>query len=509
MRSPNAFDETKSPFLLEALETLGTEAQEAGPQDERLAAADHECECGGRCHETASEEAFEGEDAFEMEEEDEAGSPDAFERYQASDGEAAWETETTDQSEDSGSEWETVAMATDEAPPQDFAEAYEADAMLAAEDEAPDLAYDVQENEDEAPFLDETEAPEFEGQVPAQAQVVVSNGEFGNALALFARNAGLPNAVPWLLTQSAAFNAIVQTLDGKYVHLDGPTVPVSWGIDWAPDADGVLTKGPHAGQRMVLVRVSVGGTFFTPWASPDFTHSADTIVIETPSLGAAPLDQRGLWLERIVHESIHAHRHVTGLRRSGATPAQRISAAIDDEIATRQQEGAIVNDLRTRFPNFGRYQPTTGSLVPAEVERDFFSGALRLSYLEHFVLGERLDAARRKLEAAFVPNKRSRTATDEISAYNAFVDRIPLEKRPLASYLVPDPIFTRPDRDQPARFLLDYPRIRLIRRVIDARWRSVPGIDRRNAHRDPDVEKMRQEHARLFFAGLASYTRLP
>lgn len=35
MRSPDAFDETTSPFLLEVLETLGTEAQEASREDER------------------------------------------------------------------------------------------------------------------------------------------------------------------------------------------------------------------------------------------------------------------------------------------------------------------------------------------------------------------------------------------------------------------------------------------------------------------------------------------
>ena len=514
MRSPNAFDETRSPFLLEALEALGTEARETGPQDERSPAADGECECGN-CRETAaSDEAFEGEDAFETEEEDEAGFPDAFERYQAAEGEGAWESELTDEAEDmGGSEWEAPLAADESEPevPHEFAEANETDALLETEEEAPDLAYDVpeQEQEDETPFLQTLEAPSVEAQVPAQNQVVVSNGEFGNALALFARNAGLPNAVPWLLKQSAAFNGIVKALDGKYVHLDGSTVPVSWGSDWSPDADGVLTKGPQVGRRMVLVRISVQGTSFAPWASPDASHSADTILIETPSSRLSEFDRRGLWLERIVHESIHAHRHVLGLRRSGSNPAARIRAAIDDEIATRTEEGAIVNDLRTRFPNFGRYQPTTGSVVPAEVERDFFSSALRLSYLEHFVLGERMQEALRRLRAVFRPNKRSLNVEAEISAYNTFVDRIPLEKRPLATYLVADPIFTRPDRDQPARFLHDYPRLRLIRRVIDARWGTVKDLDRRNVHRDPDVEKMRQEHAKLFFAGLAAYTTLP
>jgi hypothetical protein len=520
MRSPNAFDETRTPFLLEALEPLGTEARETRPRDLRFPAADHECECGRHRETPFRDEALEAEDGYEMEEEDEVGPADAFERYQAADGEAARETERADEAEDMGGEWETVPLPTDEAPaPRDFAESFEADALLETEDEteeeAPDLAYDVQENEDEAPSLDETEAPELESQVPTQ--VVVSNGEFGKALAHFARDAGLPNTVPWLLRQSAAFNAIVKVLDAKYLHFERPGgLPSQWGDVWAVGLDGVFTKGPHVGRRMLSIRKVGEGTVFESVFSADNPDPMDVIRIETPSSRPSALDRAGEWLERIVHESIHAHRHVLGLRSSGSTPAERIQGSIEDEIETRKKEGQIVNDLRKRFPKFGRYEPTTGSTARGEVERDFFPGRLRLTYLEHFVLIERLKEAREKLEATFVQNKRSRNAAEEIAAYDAFVDRIPLEKNPLESYMVADPVFTRPDRDKSARFAVDYPRLRLIRRIIGARWRSVqdlalnvPGNPKLQQTRRDHIEKMRQEHARLFFADLAGYTKLP
>jgi len=46
-------------------------------------------------------------------------------------------------------------------------------------------------------------------------------------------------------------------------------------------------------------------------------------------------------------------------------------------------------------------------------------------------------------------------------------------------------------------------------RVLDARWRSVKDIDRRDLYRDADLEAMRLAHAAAYFDGITSYTNVP
>lgn len=342
------------------------------------------------------------------------------------------------------------------------------------------------------------ERTRFRRELAGFGEVVVSMGEFGDALAWFAKAAAVPDAVFWLLKQSPTFQSIVNTLDAKYFHLSRKSgLPNDWANKWLPDAEGVFTKGPHIGRRMIEVRPSVEGSFFRPVSSPDALLAADVLHLEAPTGRRTDLDEKGAWLERIAHESIHACRHVLGKRRAGKTAAERIRSGIDDEITTRKLEGKIVGELRKKFPKFAAYQPTTGSFDPWAVERDFFPGKLRLTYLEHFVLNERLFTARTKhLDV-------------EIEAFDKFVDRIPLGKRPLSSYLKPSPAFIHPDTGKLGIFQNDYPKVRLMRRIIDARWRSVKNLDRRDLYLDADLEKMRQEHAKAFFDGLASYTQIP
>jgi len=158
---------------------------------------------------------------------------------------------------------------------------------------------------------------------------------------------------------------------------------------------------------------------------------------------------------------------------------------------------ALPVELRKKFSRFAAYQPTTGSFDPWAVERDFFPGKLRLTYLEHFVLSERLDDARKNLPE------------EAVKAFDKFVDRIPLDKRPLASYLNASPAFIHPDKGKLVVFQSDYPKVRLMRRIVSARWLSVKNLDHRDRYHDADLEKIRQEHAKAFFDGLASYTQVP
>src|SRR5262245_55518567 len=53
------------------------------------------------------------------------------------------------------------------------------------------------------------ERPRFRQELAGLGYVVVSTGEFGNALAWFAKAAAVPDAVFWLLKQSPTFQSIV------------------------------------------------------------------------------------------------------------------------------------------------------------------------------------------------------------------------------------------------------------------------------------------------------------
>jgi hypothetical protein len=344
-------------------------------------------------------------------------------------------------------------------------------------------------------------APEREYDFP------VTWGEFGKALVRFAGIGHVPNAVSWFLQHSPTYLLIIQALDAKYLHFNsGQGLPTSWSTDWEPDADGVFTKGPHINRRMLSIELSSFGSFFQPFSNPENFLPFDVIFLQKPpSQSPDPtipvtVKEWGEWIEMIAHESVHAWRHILGKRRAGKTAADRIRAGIDDEIATRKWEGKIVNELRNQFGNFRPYQPQTGSILPWAVERDIFPGQLRRSYLEHFVLSERLHEARRQL------------SDDDVKKYDNFVKQIDLSKRPLNSYLAASPQFVHPrgKKGEVSRFQQDYPNLLLALRVIDLRWQSVKSlVQEGDLYRDAELEKMRQEHAKAFFAGLATYTQVP
>jgi hypothetical protein len=338
-----------------------------------------------------------------------------------------------------------------------------------------------------------------------ELEIPVSPGEFGKALARFAAIADVPDAVPWLLQRSATYASMVKTLDQKYVVFDD-RFPTHWFDDWAADPDGVLTKGPFQGRRVLEIRSSVDGSFFFPVGELGKLFSHDTMFIGAPPSKRpnhdhpATLTEKGEWIERIAHETTHAHRLVLGLRRAGKTPLERINAGIEDEIETRKSEAKVVAELRSQFPNFTPFQPTTGRTERWAVERDLISASLRRTYLEHFVLNERMRAARAQISAA------------DAEKYDKFVDRIDLAKRPLASYLTAQPRFVNPrskDRDVVSMFVQAYPNLLLSVRVLDARWRSAKEIGGLEFYRDAGLEATRNAHAAAYFDGIISYTQVP
>ncbi|RZU76727.1 D-alanyl-D-alanine carboxypeptidase-like protein [Micromonospora kangleipakensis] len=348
-------------------------------------------------------------------------------------------------------------------------------------------------------FEDEAAAVEYQagGSAEPSGNIAVSTGEFGKALKAYARLTGVPDSVIRLLKQSTTYKSIVKVLDEKYI-----AGVVGSEVNKFQNGDGVFTAGTHQGRRRVYVLESLHGSQFSPFGSPDNYLAGDIIFIERPDGTGDPTQQvslqaKGQWLESIAHESIHAARLVQGRRRAGATPTARITAGIDDEIATRKMERQIVDELRGKFKEFAKFQPTTGSFERSSVERDFFPGEQRRTYLEHFVLAELLNSGRQQLSQS------------QIAAYQELVPKISLGAPPFKGFLTAMPQFTDPRRGRTALFRLMYPNILLALRVVDARWRSVSNLDPQDDADDATLENVRLEHAKAFFAGLASYTRRP
>jgi hypothetical protein len=329
--------------------------------------------------------------------------------------------------------------------------------------------------------------------------IVVSTGGYGTALRRFAKDWTVHDDVLSLLKQSPTYMSIVATLDAKY--LDGKattsfTLPLS--------DDGVFTKGPNIGRRLIFFELSSNGSFFMPHGAPDNNLNGDIIWLRKPRGTGDPtarenvtLATKGSLVQSIAHESVHAARRVLDKRRPGKTAAERIRASVDDEIETRKTERKIVDEIRKNSPTFAKYQPATGSFERWAVERDFFPGEQKRTYLEHFVLSDLHSSARTEL------------TSEQAGQYEKIVKKISIGSPPYTSFLTLTPQFAHPRKGRMPIFRLRYPNILLALRVIDARWRSVKDIEQRDVLQDTTLENMRQEHAKAFFNNLATYTKRP
>lgn len=362
----------------------------------------------------------------------------------------------------------------------------------------------------------------------------VSTGEFGRALLWFTDEHCVHASVPKLLAKSKTFMACVVVLDRRYLALQGQalcrhsTAGGDWMRDFAPNAGGVLTKGPFAGRRVLTTGSSRDGSLFSPAGSVDNAYPYDFIIIRLPdgidpdgkhrtggSTGSARVVSQ--WLAAIAHETVHAHNLVTATGAAPATSALRIAAALRDEAATRATEARILAEIAATTAGAflkASIRGLTGSTAVWRIQRDFFPGSDRRTYLEHFVLNERmLDAIRReKLKPA------------DVERIDKEVDAIDLKHRPLDRNLTdPFPIYYDPG--VPAgkaggsgistkalfkTIATDYGKFRFWLRVIDARWKALearlggmpaPGAAAREA--------VGQEHANAFFDGIVRYDAIP
>jgi hypothetical protein len=220
------------------------------------------------------------------------------------------------------------------------------------------------------------------------------------------------------------------------------------------------------------------------------------------------------WISAIAHETVHAHTFVTATGAPPATIALRVAAAITEEAATRALETKILSEIAaTASGAFLRaaVKGVAGSTTTSRVQRDFFPGQDRLTYLEHFVLTERmLDAIRRqKLKPA------------DIVRIDKEIDAIDLTLRPLDKNLTdPFPIYYDPGVpagkaagggiSSKALFktiTTDYGKFRFWRRVMAARWQALETrLGSMPAPTDLGREKSHRSMRKRFSAGYFATT---
>jgi hypothetical protein len=368
---------------------------------------------------------------------------------------------------------------------------------------------------------------------PSCMTPAVSTGQFGVALQRFTDERCVNVNVPVLLKKSPTFMARVAALDKKYLALDGlpmcklSTAGGSWWNDWAPDANGVLTKGPYAGRRVLTMLYSGSGSLFLSSNAVDNGYGYDLIVIKLPDgIGpdgkphsggsASSASVLAQWIAAIAHETVHAFNFVTATGAPPATIPLRVAAAIQEEAATRVTEAKILAEIGAMQGAGLRnaLKAMAASTAPYFIQRNFFPGNDRRTYFEHFVLNERM------LEAI----QREKLKPADIERINKEIDAIDLKHRPLDKNLTdPFPIYYDPGTpagkpqgsgiSPKALFktiATDYGKFRFWLRVIDARWKhliatrgTVPRLS------DPEREKVAQQHAKAFFGGLSAYSALP
>jgi len=222
---------------------------------------------------------------------------------------------------------------------------------------------------------------------------------------------------------------------------------------------------------------------FEPFDRQQIMRHYDLILIQKPD----PSDTLE-WIEVIAHETGHAFNLATSTSPAPVTMADRIRAAIADEITTRGIEATVVSEiLKTTAgaQQLAGQQPRNLGTRQAIVERDFFPGLLRRTYLEHFVLSELIRAAIDK----------QKLSDDQIKAKDLLVEGI---RTPFTGWR---------SRKFPSD---DYSKFRFWLRVIDSRWRK---LSKMHPSQSPAFEWVKeivlQEHANAFFGGIISYTSLP
>ena len=274
---------------------------------------------------------------------------------------------------------------------------------------------------------------------------------------------------------------------------------------------------------------SSSGSLFLPSNAVDNGYGYDLIVIKLPDgIGpdgkphsggsASSADVLVQWISAIAHETVHAHTFVTATGAPPATIALRVAAAITEEAATRALEAKILSEIAATadgaFLSGCRERALQVPLTRFACSAISSPERTALTYLEHFVLTERM------LDAI----KRAKLKPTDIERIDKEVDAIDLTLRPLDKNLTDSfPIYYDPgvatgktsDGGVSSKALFrtiatDYGKFRFWKRVMAARWQALETrLGRMPGPTGPVREKVAQEHVKAFFGGLVRYDALP
>ncbi|HKR00639.1 MAG TPA: hypothetical protein VJT09_08195 [Pyrinomonadaceae bacterium] len=331
--------------------------------------------------------------------------------------------------------------------------------------------------------------PLREREVFPEAEIFVTNGQFGKALS------GIPDKVIKLLKLSKTFMAMVAQLDKRYVNiwLSGQhNSALTRRFDLAT---GTISGGTFDGRRLMNVQVMGNNSRFTPHGSPDSTGYYDAMTLERPD----PRETRR-WVEVIAHETTHAFNFVTRKGAPAANVADRIRASVNEEAGTRKTEAKILSEIiatKVGKQELSKFSSSTGSPRPQDIERDFFPTEPKRTYLEHFVLSELRNEAIRT-------DQLDSRDTDVIAQ---LVNNIPLDAKRADEFLRTGKFLASEEKILDTYKTKEYPKHQFALFVIGARWNS---FSAQHSTSDPDFEKARekllQEHARAFFRNVITYT---
>ena len=329
---------------------------------------------------------------------------------------------------------------------------------------------------------------------PASEEPRLTSGEFGTEFKSFTDERKLPLQLVTLLRTSATFMRMARELDRHYVAFH--TAPKSWQSKWKPSGDGVLTSGPFLGRRVLAISglaSETGNRFVQPGLPENFTSACPTcdFIFIDAGFGGDTIKIAEI-TESVAHETTHAFNRVARPIKlpSNATRAERITAAIDEELETRKQTNEILSEIKSASK--GKIDFVRASTERWAVERAFFPGMHRRTYLEHFVFS---DLIREQVEFQKADEK-------AIEAWNRQVDGLRLGK-PLDVFLnteFPVDHTVDPESRIVPGAVGAYFELRLVLRVISARWNETLKLEfSDDSAFEKAKEKVLQDHARAFF----------
>ncbi len=360
----------------------------------------------------------------------------------------------------------------------------------------------------------------------------VTDGHYGIELEGFMKNRSdvkpIQNRLVSLLKKSKTFIRIACKLDTRYLSNSESKAAVFLKADFNPDGDGILREIPKdmkgesrktvIGRRFInILKSSFNGSLFMPASvliNSDLCHVVtgagtsdplecltDVIFIQVPNeANAKGISQL---LENIVHESIHAFNRVMDDKKTAPskTPsrADKILNAIQEEGNTRKMVKKILGEISATTRNNRMLQELRNrseQIVTSlpKVERDFFPGKLKMTYLEHFVFSE---LAKQQIDKAGLKPKRIQEINKEVARLEFLV--------PLNQFLVekfPSTLTQNPKTKLRPVFVDPYFELRLISLVIHKRWKRFERLKQSGLLlTSRDKECILQQHQRSFFPG--------